>query len=258
VTENLLVARRRGDATVLAHARATSPLRLVRPTFPGSRASAVCLVTFGGGLVDGDAVDVRLEVEPEATLVVFTQASTKVFRGSSSQSIRASVAGTLVLLPDPVSCFAGARYRQRVDVALEDDGACVLLDAFTAGRPAFGERWAFARMDLRTTVTRAGRVVGRDALVLDAADGSIGDRMGRFEAFATVLAIGAEPVASALLEEAPMPIAPRDVVAAPSALPGGAIVRIAGARPSDVVAETRRRLRNLPDIDAVDPFASRH
>ncbi len=255
MTENLLVARRHGDATVLAHAHATSPLRLVRPTFPGTRASAVCLVSFGGGLVDGDAIDVRLEVEPGATLVVFTQASTKVFRGSSSQSVRASVGGTLVLLPDPVSCFAGARYRQRVDVSLEDGGSCVMLDAFTAGRSAFGERWAFERMDLCTTVTRTGRIVARDAVVLDAADGSIAARMGRFDAFATILAAGAEPVTQALLEERPLRA---ELVAAPSALPFGAIVRIAGAQPADVLAEARRRLRNLPEIDAVDPFASRH
>jgi len=250
--ENHLVARRRGDATVLARACATSPLRLVRPTFPGMRASAVCLVTFGGGLVDGDAIDVRLDVEPGATLVVFTQASTKVFRGASRQSIRAEVHGTLVLLPDPVSCFAGARYTQRVDVSLAGDGACVLLDAFTSGRAAFGERWAFDRLDTRTTVMHDGRLVARDALVLE---GDVAKTMGRFEAFATMLAIGAEPVVRSMLDGA---VVSRDVVAAPSALSRGACLRIAGASPSAVVAEARRRLRNLPEIDAVDPFSSRH
>lgn len=86
-----LVARYEGGRTVLARVHATSPLRFVRPTFPGTRAATVCLVTFGGGLVDGDAIDVDLRVEPGATLVVFTQATTKAFRGASrpSTSIRA-------------------------------------------------------------------------------------------------------------------------------------------------------------------------
>jgi urease accessory protein len=253
--ENHLVARRRGDETVLAHACASSPLRLVRPTFP-SRACSVCLVTFGGGLVDGDAIDVKLDVEPGATLVVFTQASTKVFRGTSRQTIRAEVHGTLVLLPDPVSCFAGARYTQRVDVALAGDGGCVLLDAFTSGRPAFGERWAFDRIDLRTTVSRGKKLVARDALVLDSADGDIARRMGRFEAFATILSIGSEVDAvTRAIEDQDHD---DDCVVARSALADGACLRIAATSPAAVIAAARRALGNLPDIDAVDPFASRH
>jgi hypothetical protein len=101
----------------------------------------VCLLTFGGGLVDGDAIDVDLRVEAGATLV-FTQATAKAFRGSSRQTIRAEVHGTLVFLPDPVACFAGSRYRQRVDITLHGEGSAVTLDGFTSGRAAFGDRWA--------------------------------------------------------------------------------------------------------------------
>jgi hypothetical protein len=38
----------------------------------------------------------------------------------------------------------------------------------------------------------------------------------------------------------------------------GAIARIAGITPTHALDEARARLRNLPDIDVVDPFASRH
>jgi hypothetical protein len=45
---------------------------------------------------------------------------------------------------------------------------------------------------------------------------------------------------------------------APNALPsGGALVRIASASPEVALAEARHRLRNLPDIDAVDTFGAR-
>jgi len=215
--------------------------------------------------VDGDAVEVDLEVEAGATLVVFTQASTKVFRGASSQAVRATVEGTLVLMPDPVACFRGARYRQRVDVALRGEGACVVLDGFTSGRAAYGDRWAFERLDLRTTITRGGSVVARDALRLDAADGPVAERMGRFEAVQTVLGFGGRvrPIVDALLAPS---IAERDRVVAPSPLPllseggapAGAVVRIAATSPWAALAEARQRLRNLPDIDAVDPFGARH
>src|SRR5690242_8834798 len=104
-----VIARVVGGRTVLVSARADSPLRLIRPTFPGMRGAAVCMVTFGGGLVDGDDVALDLVVEAGATLLVFTQASTKVFRGASSQRVSAHVDGRLVLLPDPVAAFAEAR-----------------------------------------------------------------------------------------------------------------------------------------------------
>lgn len=248
-----IVAKAEGGRTVLETVHATSPLRFLTPTFQGAKAAAVCLVTFGGGLVDGDAVALDVEVGPGATLLVFTQASTKAFRGSSRQTLRADVEGTLVLLPDPVAAFAGARYTQRVDVALRGAGACVLLDGFTSGRAAYGERWDMDALDLRTTVARDGRVLVRDALVLDRRDGSISSRMDRFDAMATLVAVGA------LAEDVHGgPVVSRDLVASSSRLDGGAIARIAARSPEVALMEVRRRLRNLPEIGVVDPFASRH
>ena len=258
-----IVARHEGDRTVLTRVHASSPLRFLRPTFPGSRAAAVCLVTLGGGLVDGDAIDLAMTVEPGATLVVFTQATTKAFRGASRSTFRAEVHGTLVLLPDPVACFRGSRYRQRVDITLHGHGSAVVLDGFTSGRAAFGDRWAFDGVDLVTTVRRDGVLVVRDALRLDIADGPIAPRLDRFEALATVLAVGPRvgPIAASVLAAS---VVTHDLVAAPSPLPSssassdGALVRIAARSPAHALAEARARLRNLPEIDVVDPFASRY
>jgi urease accessory protein len=237
-----VVARYENGRTVLSKVHATSPLRFLRPTFPGTRAATVCLLTFGGGLVDGDVVDVDLRVEPGATLVVFTQATTKAFRGSSRQSIRADVHGTLVFLPDPVACFAGSRFRQRVDITLHGDGSSVTLDGFTSGRAAFGDRWAFDGLDLATTVRAGDAIVVRDALHLDRDDGPIAARLERFEAFATVLSVGPRvaPIAASILAPS---IVTEPLVAAPSPLPAGAIVRIAATSPARALE---------------DPFASRH
>ena len=245
---------------MLETALASSPLRFVRPTFPGSRAAAVCLVTFGGGLVDGDSVDVELVVEEGATLVVFTQSTTKAFRGRSRQTIRAEVRGTLVLLPDPVACFAEARYEQQIDIALHGEGSAVVLDGFTSGRAAFGERWAFTSLAMTTTIRADDRVLLRDAVHLDESDGPIAPRLDRFEAMATVLAIGPRvlPLIASIVE--PGSRARPDLVAAPSRLATceGALARIAATSPSLALSEARVRLRNLPDIDVVDPFLSRH
>jgi urease accessory protein len=247
-----LVARRIDGRTVLAEAHATAPLRFVRPDFAATSAG-VCLVTFGGGLVDGDAITTEIEVEESATLVVFTQSSTKAFRGKTSQTITAKVRGTLVLLPDPVAAFKDASYTQRVDVALEGGGACLLLDGVTSGRAAFGERWAMQALDLKTTITDDGRPVAVDALRLDQADGSIADRAASFDCFLTLIAVRAP-----LADDSPAPPS-RDLAIATSPLlrTEGRIVRIAASTPVAALATARSRLRNLPDIDVVDPFASR-
>lgn len=265
--KGVVVARARDDGhTIVTSAFAESPLRFVRPTFPGTKSASVCLVTFGGGLVDGDEVDVDIDVGPNATLVVFTQSSTKVFRGSSRQSIRAHVEGTLVFLPDPVSAFAEARYTQNVGVDLSGDGSCVLLDGFTSGRPAFGDRWAMNALDLRTTIRHDGETVLLDALRFDADDGVLSERASRFDAFATLIALGrrAAPVVEAIHRQGTPEPTP-DLVVATSAPPRAralelpaAIVRFTSTAQAGVLDAVRSRLRNLPDIDVVDPFRSRY
>jgi urease accessory protein len=252
-----IVARHVAGRTELAVSQASSPVRLVRPTFPGSPSAAVCVVTFGAGLVDGDAISLDVVVEDGATLVLFTQASTKVFRGSARQSLTARVedGGTLVALPDPIAPFAGADYEQRVDVVLEGDRArCVLLDGVTSGRPAYGERWAFARVDLRTVVRRGDRTILHDALRLDARDGSVARRMDRFESFVTLVSVGAPAVADAIRGSGAID---RDVVTAATVRGDVALARIAATTPERAITAARTRLRNLPEMDAVDPFASR-
>src|SRR5262245_15567397 len=73
-------------------ARGAGPLRLL---FPRAAGDAAWIVTssLGGGLVDGDAVALDVRVEAGATAVVTTQASTKVYKGSSQQRTRVAVAG---------------------------------------------------------------------------------------------------------------------------------------------------------------------
>ena len=205
----------------------------------------------GGRLVNGDSIDVSLSVEEGATLVAFTQASTKVFRGASRQSVVADVKGTLVFVPHAVSCFAGAKYAQSLDVRLAGEGSCIVLEAVTAGRPAYGERWAMESLELRTTITCEGRTLVRDALVLDR--GILG-RLAPYEALASLFAMGpmARSVGEGVLDP---PVTQSTLVAAPSPLArtDGALCRIAARSPDVLFAEARRRLRNLPDIEAVLP-----
>ncbi|CAD6887174.1 unnamed protein product [Tilletia controversa] len=159
--------------------------------------AALYIVSYGGGLVSGDQVELDIDVGPRCTLLTLTQGSTKVFKmrqqqvgkGSSprsvewtSQSFRYLIRphALLLVLPDPVTPYSSARYAQtqRFDLRCAHSSQLVVLDWFTPGRVRFqqkpsttsqgeGELWDFAAYSSRNEFRVAGSVVARDALLLE-------------------------------------------------------------------------------------------
>jgi len=247
VAAELRCARVAGASAVIA-ARAGDPLKLLVPR-PRGVAALAFATTYGGGLLGGDQVALTVAIEADARLVLGTQASTKVYRtrGDDSPacwSLDASVGagGLLASLPDPVCCFAGARYRQRQHIDLAKDANLVWLDTLVSGRSACGERWAFASVDARTSIDRAGVPLVRDGLRLEAGRGlSVGERFGDGEAIATLIVLGplVQPLAEALLADLAAAPAGGDPLVAASPLAGGAIVRVAACSPAAITAWLR-------------------
>lgn len=156
------------------------------------------LLTYGGGLLPGDHIDVSITLEPRARLVVTTpQGSTKIYktppegRGPGKPAVLdddmsrqtldvhiASGAG-LCYLVDPSAPFKDSRYEQ-VQVFTMDgfqtgpnrSSLCV-LDWVTQGRSARGENWDFQVWKGRNEVWAEDKATGkrrlllRDSLVLD-------------------------------------------------------------------------------------------
>ncbi|HEX7666393.1 MAG TPA: urease accessory protein UreD [Polyangiaceae bacterium] len=257
--------------TALAIARAEPPLRFL---FPKPVAATdilpawVCVTTLGGGLVGGDHVDLDVAVDEGATLLVTTQASTKVFRGPSEQNVRAKVEGTLVVLMDPTSCFRDAAYQQTAEIELCANGSLIWLESVTSGRPAFEEAFSFQAYRSSIRVTREGRTLVRDSTSLSAEEGSIAARFDRrgsaLETLSTLLALGPRvaPLTDDLL--APADLAPAtlaELAVAPASVDRagtkGALVRVAATSSERAAIETRKRLRNLHEILRIDPLAYR-
>jgi urease accessory protein len=129
-----------GPRSVVLRAYATSPLRLLTPRNHGA-AAWVYASSYGGGLLGGDALRLRLNIGAEASAFVSSQASTKIYRSgdsSSSSHLTADVAagGHLVLWPDPVVCYAGSAFRQTQRIDLAHNAALVLVDTVSSGRRA--------------------------------------------------------------------------------------------------------------------------
>jgi urease accessory protein len=256
-----LAFRREAHKTVVSRAFAASPLRVLMPNNHG-HAAWVFLASLGGGLVDGDHIDVHIDLERRAAALVGTQASTKIYRSprGCEQTLRvhASAESTIVVVPDPVVCFAGARYRQRNHFALARDASLVFLDGYTCGRSARGERWQFDSFASRTTIERDGRPPIVDACRLDPAHGPLGERMGRVDVVLSMIAVG--PAFSRLREvmSAPHPAASRGdaaVIAASAVGDDAVLLRVAAERFERASYLLRPSFAELASVLGDDPFA---
>ena len=256
--------------SVVTGALASSPLRLLTPSDCPGQAAWVFSSTFGGGLVAGDEIALDVSVGADAEVLLATQASTKVYRSpiglTARQSLRVALErnSTCAVLPDPLTCYAGARFEQRLRFDLADGASLVLLDWLTSGRRARNERWAFARYASRIEASMADKLVFRDAITLDPADGPIAGehRMGRCDCYGLLLLLGPRVAAACdqLLQWAKaQPIAREDgLIFSASAISGGAVVRMAASQTQQMSQWIRQRLDFVPQLLGADPWARKY
>lgn len=193
------------------------PLKLVQPAPVRTANEAaelihtVYLLTYGGGLVAGDAIDLHVILESHTRLTLLTQGSTKLFKSISRdvvsrQAMTATLApgSALCYLPDPVQPFAKSCFEQKqvYNITVPDTtgiphGSLCVLDWVSNGRPANGEDWSFFRYGSRNEVylcQPAGerRLLLRDNMVLDqeALQDSVAHRMDGLAVYGTLVIYG--------------------------------------------------------------------
>ena len=245
--------------TEITRSLATNPLRLLAPR-RRSAAAWIYNSTYGGGLVAGDEIDLCVEIGARAVGVLGTQASTKVYRSPQQipcrQTLRASVAGggLLVVVPDPLTCFAQAHYEQTQSFRLEDSGSLVLVDWLTSGRRARGECWAFSRYRSQLQIFRDEKLILADALLLDPADGPLDSpfRLGRFHCLAMIALIGEQltvVVADQLRRVAAKPVGRlAGLLDVASPVPHGMVLRVIGETTESVTQYLSQALSFLHEV----------
>jgi urease accessory protein len=257
---SLLAVARSRDRSVVTRARSVAPLRLLAPASPGG-AAWVYQASLGGGFVGRDAIALDVDVAAGARLFLTSQAPCKVYRRAVSRGrLDASIGegGVLVAWPDPIVCFAGASFDQHQRFRLARSAGVIAVDAWTAGRIAHGECWAFDRLALGTELAIDGTDVLADALVVSPAHGELAARMGEARAFATI-AIAGDVFASAVQTidraVAARPLAAQPRIAA-SVWPWGAVVRIAAVTTELLVTAIHALIGEpVRGVLGADPFA---
>lgn len=187
------------------------PLKLISPTSPtgGQKSVLVFILSYGGGLVGGDAVNLSIHVQAGANLSLVTQGHTKVFKSPSADvitsqlmSVKIDKGAALCLLPDPVQPFEDSVYTQTQIFNLAQGSSLCLLDWVTAGRTARGENWSFINWTGRNEVWLRGdeqgardRLLVRDTVILSQ-DGTqaigqqLRDTMHKMSVFGTLILRG--------------------------------------------------------------------
>jgi urease accessory protein len=180
------------------------PLKLISPRLPSQPCTAVFMMSYGGGLVGGDQIELKVDVERGCKLSLLTQGSTKIFKqrikdGKSgpftSQSLRVRISdgGLLALIPDPIQPFEDSCYSQHQSFELHANANLVLLDWVNSGRPARGENWTLKSFRSRNDIYQLGQtedekhLVLRDTLIMNT---NVARSMYPHQCFATVILRG--------------------------------------------------------------------
>ncbi|KAK6219646.1 UreD urease accessory protein [Colletotrichum tabaci] len=158
------------------------PLKLISPTPAADQKSVlVFLLSYGGGLVGGDSVNLSIRALSGSKLSVVTQGHTKIFKSASPdivtrQTLEVHIEDNagICQLPDPVQPFDGSVYEQMQIFTAAPSASLCLLDWVTQGRTARGEDWSFIKWTGRNEVWSSGerpqgknRLLVRDTVTLD-------------------------------------------------------------------------------------------
>ncbi|KAG8952031.1 hypothetical protein FRC04_005364 [Tulasnella sp. 424] len=295
----------RGQATLEAFGRDavfsvlsfTYPLKLISPKITAANPVAIAYVlSYGGGLISGDQIDLNVETRKEATLILLTQGSTKVFPSrtidrirasnvfarqqegvndssdTTRQSLAANVASgsNLVLLPDPVTCFAGSNYTQVQTFRLDKGASLCVLDWYTSGRMSRGEEWVFERYRSVNEIWVDGKRAARDVMLLEEPNGhsvpplgarTLKARMAPYSCYATLFLVGSAvaPVLSYVEQELRsvtqfQASKPAELIWSFSPLEHGGIVRAAGMETETVKFWLKRVLVPIQSIIGSEAF----
>jgi urease accessory protein len=182
-----LSAARDGAGATRVHARHDGPLRLLKTLYPeGERIAHAVLVHPPGGLVGGDRLDIQLDVQPGAHLLVTTPAATRFYRsnaGEAAQVLQATVGegARLEWLPQETLAYPACIARNEVKLTLAPGASLFATEVLGLGLPAASQPFDTGRLLQHLEITGQwldrGWLDGADTALLDGPCGLAGHRV---------------------------------------------------------------------------------
>ena len=178
---------------------------MVRAFAHDGGAALVHLHNVSGGLLGGDHLSFFAAVGPEARVQITTTGATRIYRprvgaaaAVQSNEITVGESALLEYVPDPLIPFAGARLSQRTTIHLAPGAGLFWWEILAPGREARGEVFEYERLEMKTDITAAGRLIAAERIGLEPKNRSLLSlaRLGPYRTWATfyICREGLEPV----------------------------------------------------------------
>ena len=134
-----------GGETRLGDLYQRDPCRVLFPRPELGEPPQAVLLTTSGGVTDGDALKMAIEIGPGATAVATTQAAEKIYRAAKGGghcaidvAVRVGEGASLDWLPQETIVFQGARLKRRTVAEVEPGGTRLRLRNGRAGPRRLG------------------------------------------------------------------------------------------------------------------------
>ncbi|BES70008.1 urease accessory protein UreD [Marinobacter nanhaiticus D15-8W] len=152
--------------TRLTRRRHYGPLRVQKPFYPEgkTRCCHVYLLHPPGGLVSGDALHIKANIQTGAHALLTTPAAAKLYKADShgvawGQHTQLIVedGATLEWLPQETLAFDGSRGEQTTTIDLSGSARCIGWEILALGRPVGDLPFVSGHLEQRFRLTRDGR-----------------------------------------------------------------------------------------------------
>jgi len=170
--------------TILKQRKHQGPLQIQKPFYPEENGAChIYLLHPPGGVVGGDNLDVKIEVSPNAKVLVTTPAACKFYRSGGAtacqrQVIKVASRGVLEWFPSENIFFSGAKAKLETKVDLSEKSHFIGWDILCMGRPSAGEEFSQGNLVQRFNIFRSGRPVRLDKLVIRENDPALRAKWG--------------------------------------------------------------------------------
>jgi urease accessory protein len=150
-------------ATKLVHNKGIAPLRVQKPFYPeGEEVCHSTILHTAGGIVGGDHLATKIHIRPEAHALITTATAGKIYRSNGQEAqqtiqIQIDRDACLEWLPQETIAFAGAVYRQNLQIELAENACWMGWEIVRYGRSASGERFLSGNWRSHTEVWRQGQ-----------------------------------------------------------------------------------------------------
>lgn len=174
------------DTTTVAHHRHQGPLRLFHSLYP--EGPGIChnvIIHPPGGLVEGDTLEVAVQVEPGAHGLISTPGATRFYRSAGAAATQAVTLkldenARLEWVPLETIAYPGCQGHNLLDVTLAPGAGLLAWDVTALGLPGSGQAFDHGALNQRMQIEglwlEQGLLDAQDQRLLDGPLGLTGHR----------------------------------------------------------------------------------